>query len=95
MDALPSRETSIQEMSDYQSSSLLTIHELPHVLDESVDNSKRISCSGLGLVSRQPVKPLQDCLDVLLLEKFLYKFDCVVLSKVKGRQERTHLIVAS
>jgi hypothetical protein len=95
MDALPSREKSIQYTPDYQSSSLPTIHELPHVLDESVDNSERMSCSGLGLVSRQPVKPLEDCLDVLLLEKSLYKFDCVVLSKVKRLRERTHLIVAA
>ncbi len=95
MDALPSREKSIQYTPDYQSSSLPTIHELPHVLDESVDNSERMSCSSLGLVSRQPVKPLQDCLDVLLLEKILYKFDCVVLSKVKRRGKRTHVVVAS
>ena len=75
--------------------SLLTIHELPHILDESVDNSERMSRSSPGLVLRQSVKPLQDCLDVLLLEKFLYEFDCVVLSKVKHRRERTHLIVAA
>jgi len=95
MDALPSREKSIQEMPDYKSSSLLTIHELPHVLDESVDNSERMSCSVLGLISCQPVKPVQDCLDVLLLEKFLYKFDCVVLSKVECQRERTHVVVAA
>jgi len=95
MDALPSREKSIQELPDYKPSSLLTIHELPHVLDESVDNSEGMSCSSLGLVSRQPVKPLQDCPDVLLLEKFLYEFDWAVLSKVKLRRERTHLIVAA
>jgi len=86
---------SIQEIPDYKPSSMLTIHELPHVLDESVDNSEGMSCSSLGLVSRQPVKPLQDCCDVLLLEKSLYEFDCVVVSKVKVRRERTHLIVAA
>ena len=85
MDALPPREKSIQEAPDYKPSSLLTIHEFPHVLDESVDNSERMSCSILGLVSRQSVKPLEDCLDVRLIEKFLHKFDCVVLSKVKRR----------
>jgi len=95
MDALPSSKKSIQEIPDYKPSSLLTIHELPHVLDESVDNSEGVSCSSLGLVSRQPVKPLQDCRDVLLLEKFLYEFDCVVVSKVKLRRERTHLIAAA
>jgi hypothetical protein len=95
MDALPSREKSIQEMPDYKPSSLFTIHELPHVLDESVDNSEGMSHSSLGLVSCQPVKPLQDCLDVLLLEKFLYEFDCVVVSKLKLRGEGTHLIVVA
>ena len=95
MDALPSREKSIQETPDYKPSSLLTIHELLHVLDESMDNSKGMSCSGLGLVSCQPVKPLQDCRDVLLLEKSLYEFDCVALSEVKLGRERTHLIVAA
>ena len=95
MDALPSREKSIQELPGYKPSLMLTIHELPHVLDKSVDNSEGMSCSSLGLISRQPVKPLQDCLDVLLLEKILYEFNCVVLSKVKHRRERTHLIVAA
>jgi len=75
--------------------SLLTIHKLPHILDESVDNSERMSCGSTGLVMRQSVKPLQHCLDVLLLENFLHEFDCVVLSRVKHRQERTHLIVAA
>ena len=95
MDALPSREKSIQETPDYKLSSLLTIRELPHILDESVDNSERMSCSSPGLVLRQSVKPFQYCLDVLLLKKFLYKFNCVVLSKVKRQQGRTHLIVAA
>jgi hypothetical protein len=95
MDALPSRDKSIQETLDYKHNSLLTIHEISHVLDQSVDNSERIGCSILGLVSRQSVKSLQDCLDVLLLEKLLNKFDCVVLSKAKRQRERTHLIVAA
>jgi hypothetical protein len=95
MDALPSSKKRIQEIPDYKPSSLLTIHELPHVLDESVDNSEGMSCSSLGLVSRQPVKPLQYRRDVVLSEKFLYEFDCVVVSKVKVRRKRTHLIVAA
>jgi len=95
MDAFPSREKSIKETPGYKPSLSLTIHELPHVLDESVDNSERMGCSILGLVSRQPVKPLEDCFDVLLLEKFLDKFDCVLLSKEKRRRERTHLIVVA
>ena len=95
MDAFPSREMSIKEMPSYKPSLSLTIHVLAHVLDESVDNSERMSRSILGLVSGQPVKPLEDCLDVLLPENFLDKFDCVVLSKEKRRRERTHLIVVA
>ena len=83
MDALPSREKSIQETLDHKPGSLLTIHELSHILDEPMDNSECLSCCGSNLVLCQPVKPPQDCLDVLLLEKLLHKFDCVVLSRVK------------
>jgi len=70
-------------MADHNRNLLLTTHEFLHVLDESVDNSERMSCSSPGLILRQSVEPLQDCLDVLLLEKCLYKFDWVVVSKVK------------
>ena len=80
MDAFPSREKSTQETIDNKPRTLLTIHELPHMLDESMDNGERVRCSSPGFVLRQSVKPLQDCLDVLLLEESLYKFDCVVLS---------------
>ena len=90
MDAFPSREKSTQETIHHKPGTLLTIHELPHMLDESMDNSERMRCSSLSLVLRQSVKPLQDRLDVLLLEKSLHEFDCVVLSKVKRRREQTH-----
>ena len=83
MDALPSREESVQETPDYKPSSLLTVDELPHILEESVYNGKRMSCSSPCLVLRQSIKPIQDCLDILLLEKLLYKSDYVVLSRVK------------
>jgi len=88
-------ERRVFNTADHNPSSLLTIHELPHILGESVDNGERMSCSSPGLVLRQSVEPLQHCLDVLLLEEFLYKFDYVVLSNVKRRRERTHLIVAA
>ena len=76
-------ERRVTNTADHNRSSLLTIHELLHILDESVDNSERVSCSGLGLVLRQSVKSLEDYLDVFLLEESLYKLDCVVLSKRK------------
>ena len=92
---LPRLERRVFNTAGHNPSALLTIHELPHILDESVDNSERLSCSSPDLVLRQSVKPVQDSLDVLLLEKFLHKSDCVLLSKVKRRRERTHLIVVA
>ena len=87
-------EKRVFNIANHNPSALLTIHEHPHILDESVDNGERMSCSSPGLVLRQSVKPLEDCPDVLLFEKFLYEFDCVLLGKVKRRRERTHLNVA-
>ena len=74
---------------------LLTIHKLPHILNESMDNSERMSCSDPSLILRQPVKPFQHCFDILLLEEFLDKFNCVAMGKVKHRRVRTHVIVAA
>ena len=88
-------ERRVFNTADHNTSGLLTIHELPHTLDESVDNSECLSCSSPDLVLRQSVKPIQHCPDVLLLEKCLYKFDYMVLSKVQRRRERTHLTVAA
>jgi len=65
---------------DYKPSPLLTIHELPHILDESVDNGENVGCGSPSLVLREPVQPLQYCLGVLL-EKPFHKLDCVALSK--------------
>ena len=68
---------------DYKTSWLLTIHELPHILDKSVDNSKCMSCGGSSLVLSESVQHLQNCLDVLLLEKSIYKLDYAALRKCK------------
>jgi len=65
----------------YKPHSWLTIHEPPHILDQSVNNSECLSCGSPSLVLRESVEPLQHCLDVLLLEKPLYKLDCAALSK--------------
>ena len=94
MDALPSSEKSIQGTPDSKPSSLLTIHEFPHILKESVHNSERMSRSSSGLILRQSIKPLQHCPDVCFREKPLYKLDYMVLSYAKCQRERTHLIVA-
>jgi hypothetical protein len=47
---------------------LSTVHDHPHVLDETVDD-----------ILREPVEALQDRLNILI--SFLYKFDCIALSK--------------
>jgi len=70
----------------------LTVHDDPHILDETVDNLERLSSSSPGLVNRESVEPMQDSLDFLLSENFLYKFDCVALSEVTRRRKQTHSI---
>lgn len=59
-----------------------TSHEFLHILQESVDDTESLSCSDLMLVLRESVQPLENWRDILMLEKFLYIFDCVALSKV-------------
>lgn len=71
---------------------LLTVHELPHTLDESADDPEGLSCGGPNFGLREAIKPLQDGLDVLVPDKVLYKIDCVALSKVARQRERTHLV---
>ncbi len=68
---------------------MLTVHEHPHILDQAVDNLEILSSSRPSLVMRESVQPLQDCLDFLLSENLLYKFDCVPLSKVTCQREWT------
>ena len=74
-------EGRVVNTADRNRSLLLTIHELPHILDESMDNSKSMSCGNPSLVLRQPVEPFQHCFDVPLLEVFLDRFDCAVMSQ--------------
>jgi hypothetical protein len=72
---------------------LLTIHDHTDVLHETVNDLEGLGCRCPGLVLGQSVQPLQDRLDVLLPEGFLYKFDCIMVREVISQQERTHLIV--
>jgi len=55
---------------------LLTVHGCAHILGETVDDFESLSCGRQSLILRELVQPLQDCLDVLLSENLLYKFDC-------------------
>jgi hypothetical protein len=74
-------------------STLLTGHDHPHILDETVDDLESLRCGSPSLVLRESVDSLQDHLDVLL--SFLEEFDCIALSKATrpSQQEQTHSIV--
>jgi hypothetical protein len=76
-------------------STLLTGHDHPHILDETVDDLESLRCGSPSLVLRESVDSLQDRLDVLL--SFLEEFDCqcIALSKATrpSQQEQTHSIV--
>ena len=56
---------------------MLTIHDHTDVLHETVNDFEGLGCRYPSLVVGEPVQPLQDRLDVLLSEGFLYKFDCI------------------
>jgi hypothetical protein len=81
-------------MADYKISTLLTGHDHPHILDETVDDLESLRCGSPSLVLRESVNSLQDRFDVLL--SFLEEFDCIVLSKAKrpSQREQTHSIVS-
>ena len=74
---------------------LLTIDDHAHILDEAVEDLECLSCGSSSFVLRESVQPLQDRLNALLLEKVLYRFDCVLLSNITLRRERTHSTVAA
>ena len=59
----------------------LTFHDHPHILEETVDNLKRLRCRRPGLVLGQSVQPLKNRIDIILSEKLLYKFLWIALSE--------------
>jgi hypothetical protein len=71
---------------------LLTLHNHSHILDKTVDDLKSLRCGSASLIVRESIQPLEDRLDFLLSESFLYKFDCILLSNLTCLRERTHLI---
>ena len=70
---------------------LLTVHDHPHILDETVNDLQSLSYDNPRLVLRESFESLQDRFNVLL--SFLYKFDWVGLSKATPQRERTYWIV--
>jgi hypothetical protein len=71
---------------------LLTIHDDPHILDKTVDNLERLSSSSPSLINGESVQSMQDSLDFLLSDNFLYKFDCIALSEGTSQRKQTHWI---
>ena len=69
---------------------LLTIDDHTHILDEAMEDLECLSRGSSSFVLRESVQPLQDRLDALLLEKVLYRVDCLLLSKITLWRERTH-----
>jgi len=67
----------------------LTVYDRPHILDETVDDLKRLRCRRPSLVLGETVQPLKNCLDVILSEKLLYEFLCIALSQAIHQQRRT------
>ena len=74
---------------------MLTIHELPHIMREIVNDLESLNCGIPNLVLRESVQPLQGRLDVAISEKFLCKFDCVALSMLLCQRERRSLDLRS
>jgi hypothetical protein len=58
---------------------LLTVQNHAHILDETVDDLESPRCGSPSHILRESVQPLQDCLEFLLHEEFLYKFYCVAM----------------
>jgi hypothetical protein len=71
----------------------LTVYDHPHILEETVDDLKRLRCRRPSLVLGQSVEPLENRIDIILSEKLLYKFLCIALSQAKCWQKRTNLVV--
>jgi hypothetical protein len=61
---------------------LLTVHHHPHILDKTIYDFEGLRRSYPSLILGEPIQPLQYCLDLLLSEKLINKFFCVVLSLI-------------
>ena len=57
----------------------LTVYDRPHILDETVDDLEGLRCRHPGLILSESVKPLKNCIYVILSEKLLHKFLCIAM----------------
>ena len=67
---------------------ILTIHDGPPMLDETVDNFESLSGSRTTLIQSQPIQPLDRCFDILLSPKLPHKFLCPIESTVVANKEK-------
>jgi hypothetical protein len=59
----------------------LTVYDHPHILEETVDDLKRLRCRCPSLVLGQSVQPLKNRIDTIISEKLIYEFLCIALSQ--------------
>jgi len=59
----------------------LTVYDHPHILEEAIDDLERLRRRRPSLVLSESVQPLKNRIDLILSEKFLYKFLCIPLSQ--------------
>jgi hypothetical protein len=67
----------------------LTVHDHPHILDETVDDLKCLCCRRPSLVLGKSVQSLKNRIDLILSKKLLYKFLCISLSQVMNTPVNT------
>jgi hypothetical protein len=61
---------------------LLTVHHHRHILDKAINDFEGLRGSYPSLILGESIQPLEYCLDLVLSEKLLNKFFCVVLSLI-------------
>ena len=63
--------------------SLLTIHDNPHILNNSIDDLKNLQRGGPTFVQGEPIQPFQYYLIAISFKELLNKRPCVALSQIK------------
>jgi len=80
-DGLPSEGKNAQQSAVDKAMYSLTAYDRPHILEESVDDLKRLRCRRPSLVLGQSIQPLKSRIDTTLSEKLPYKVLCIALSQ--------------
>ena len=59
----------------------LTVYDRPHILEETIDDIKRLRGRHPSLIQGQSVQPLKNRIDIILSQELLYKFLCIALDR--------------